>query len=87
MLLLQLPRALQTGFSEKKIENVQQKCKCWCPVSVMLPWLYQNRTSPGYFTRNVSTFFGIAIFLVSQIIIVLIELRKSSCRSVVGDIR
>ena len=66
---------LQTGFSEK-IENVQEKCQCWGPTSVMLrydsikTWLHR-----GYFSRNIPTFFGTFICLVSQIIIVLIELR------------
>ena len=38
------------------------------------------------FPRNVPTFFGVFICLVSQIIIVLIELGKGNWLSVIGEI-
>ena len=83
---LQFPRALQTGFSEK-IENVPVKYSCRCSASVMLPCNFiKTGLHHGYFLRNTPSFFGIAIWLVSQIIIVLIGLRKGNFRSVIREI-
>ena len=83
----QFRHAPQTGFSEK-IENVQGKCQYRCPVSVMLPYGFiKTGLYHGYFSRNVPTFFGIFICLVShQIIIVLIRLRKGNCHCVIEEI-
>ena len=83
----QSPCALQTGFSGK-IENVQGKCQCRCPASVMLPLDFiKPGLHHGYFSTNVPTFFGIFIWLVTrQIIIALIGLCKGNCRSVIEEI-
>ena len=78
---------LQTEFS-KKIENVQGKCQCRCPVSLMLLCDFiKTGLHNSYFWRNVPTFLGIFICFVShQIIIILTGLRKGNCRSIIGEI-
>ena len=61
-----IPCALQIRFSEK-VKNVQEKCQCRSPVSVMLNCDFIiARLHHGYFSRNVPTFFTIFICLVSQ---------------------
>ena len=77
---------LQTRFSEK-IENFEEKYQRWGPASVILPCDFIKKgLRHGYFPRNISTFFGTFICLVSQKNIILIELRKGNCLSVIGEI-
>ena len=74
------PRVVyRLGFL-KKIENVQRKCQCRCPASVMLPCHFiKAELDHGYFSRGIPTFFGIFICLMShQIIIVLIGCAKAT---------
>ena len=47
---------------------------------------YQNRTPPWIFSEEYSDYFRDLYFLVSQIIIVLIQLRKGNCLNVKRDI-
>ena len=83
----QLWCTLRNRFS-KKIENVQGKCQCRCPVSVMLPYGFiKTELHLEYFSRNPRTFWGIFICLARhQIIIVLIRFRKGSCHCAIGKI-
>ena len=80
-----IPCNAQTGFSEN-VGNVQEKEKYLSPASVVLPCDFIIiGLHHGYFSRNIPTFFGIFICLLSQIIIVLIGMLKGNYRSVIGE--
>ena len=74
------------GFLKKKNDNLHEKYQFWSPASVIILCDFiKTGLHHGYFPRNVPTFFGVFVCLVSQIIIVLIGL-KGNCVSAIGEI-